>query len=269
MATDSTVHPERSRKGRPRVSVVLPTRDRPALLAGCLSALALQSLPASEVEVIVVDDSDAHSAKMVVAHAARSARIIRYLPGFGRGPAAARNVGWRAARAPIVAFTDDDCVPTPRWLASGLAPFEDGVTGVSGSVSVTRPSEPTDYERDAARLSDAPFVTASCFYRRDALEEIGGFDERFEMAYREDSDVWLTLLERGQRLVLAPAAEVCHPIRPAPWGVSLRQQQRSLYNALLYKKHPALYRAQIEHGPPLRYYVTVAAALVGCWLLAR
>jgi GT2 family glycosyltransferase len=263
MATDPPTH------SRPRVSVVVPTRDRPALLATCLSSLAAQSLDPSAREVIVVDDSRAQSARPVAAQAGGGADVVRCLRGSGRGPAAARNVGWRAARAPIVAFTDDDCVPTTGWLASGLARFEDGVAGVSGLVSVPTPSEPTDYQRDAARLTGAPFITASCFYRRDALAEIGGFDERFEMAYREDSDVWLALLERGRRLEAAPAAVVCHPIRPAPWGVSLRQQRRSLYNALLYKKHPRLYRQRIEAGPPLRYYLTVAAGLAGWWLLAR
>lgn len=57
-------------------------------------------------------------------------------------------------------------------------------------------------------------------------------------------------------------AVVFHPARPAPWGISLRQQRNNLYNALLYKKHPRLYRSRIQQQPPWRYYATVAALMV-------
>jgi hypothetical protein len=123
------------------------------------------------------------------------------------------------------------------------------------------PPVPTDYQRDAARLESAPFVTANCFVRREVLAAVGGFDERFTAPWREDSDLFFSLLERGYRLEHAPRAIVTHPLRPAPWGISLKQQQKSLFNALLYKKHPTLYRQQIQPAPPWHYYGIVAALL--------
>jgi cellulose synthase/poly-beta-1,6-N-acetylglucosamine synthase-like glycosyltransferase len=187
--------------------------------------------------------------------------LCRVRTGGGQGPAAARNVGWRVARGEIIAFTDDDCIPARDWLRAGVAALGEEVAGAAGRVVVPLTGTPTDYERDAAQLAQAEFVTANCFYRRAALAAAGGFDERFTRAWREDSDLYFTLLERQARLVHAPEAVVVHPVRPAPWGISLRQQRKSLFNALLYKKHPALYRQRIQPAPPWRYYAIVGALL--------
>src|SRR5690606_25879898 len=66
------------------------------------------------------------------------------------------------------------------------------------------------------------------------------------------------LLRRSDRIVKAPSALVVHPVRPAPWGVSLKQQRKSLFNALLFKKYPDLYRQRIRSSPPWDYYAIVA-----------
>ncbi len=194
--------------------------------------------------------------------AARGGTLRCVATAGGRGPAAARNAGWRAAGGEVIAFTDDDCVPEPGWLSAGVAALADGAVGASGRIVMPLPAVPTDYERNAAGLTRGEFVTANCFYRREALAAVGGFDERFTMAWREDSDLFFTLLERGGRLVFAPNAVVVHPVRPAHWGVSLGQQRKSLFNALLYKKHPTLYRQRIQRAPPWAYYGTVGAGLV-------
>jgi len=251
-----------------RVSVVVPTYRRPDLLRRCLAALRAQDLPPSDYEVIVADDAaDAGTRELVEREGARGAVPVRYVPVEGRhGPAAARNAGWRAARGAVIAFTDDDTVPAADWLSHGLTAFVDGVVGAAGAIHVPAPPVPTDYERNAARLAEAEFATANCFYRRDVLAAVGGFDERFTTAWREDSDLYFTLLERGKRLVRAPDAVVVHPIRPAPWGVSLGQQRKARFNALLYRKHPRLYRERIQAAPPWRYYGIAGALLASVGL---
>jgi glycosyltransferase involved in cell wall biosynthesis len=269
-------------KAQPLISVVIPTYHRPGLLERCLHALLEQDLDPSRFEVIVADDAASEETRCQVARMAAPARdrgfCLRCVPVSGtHGPAAARNVGWRAARGQIIAFTDDDCVPTLTWLSAGLAAFglpcdqldagntgEYGDTaqridGISGRVVVPLCGAPTDYQRNEARLADASFVTANSFYRRDALVAVGGFDERFRLAWREDSDLHFRLLEGGRRLVATSDAIVTHPTRPAPWGVSIAQQRKSMYNALLYKQHPRHYRTYIQSSPPWRYYATVAA----------
>ncbi len=227
----------------------------------CLAAILAQRLAPDAYEVIVVDDGrDEATRREVEAATLRSPVHVRYLEsGPAAGPAAARNTGWRSAKADIIAFTDDDCVPSRSWLQAGLDAMRAGVDGACGQVIVPIPDEPTDYERDAAGLERAEFVTANCFYRRSALEAVGGFDPRFRVAWREDSDLFFGLLERGVSLAYAPGALVLHPVRQATWGISLKQQRKSMFNALLYRKHPALYRRRVQSRPPLRYYAILAA----------
>ncbi len=249
-----------------RVSAVVPTYRRRDLLERVLAALCSQSLPSEEYEVVIADDEASVETRVLVeGWAALSAPELRYVPVTAtQGPAGARNAGWRAARGEIIAFTDDDTIPDRDWLRAGAAAFVGEVAGVGGRIVVPLPPNPTDYERDAARLEEGEFATANCFYRRDVLEAVGGFDERFTAAWREDSDLYLTLLDRGYELARADNAIVVHPIRPAKWGVSLAQQRKSVFNALLYKKHPRLYRERVEARPPWRSYGTVAS-LVGAF----
>lgn len=268
------------------VSVVVPTCARDHLLARCLVALDAQEMPAETYEVIVVDDARREATRRLVERwAERSRAEVRYIAlEERRGPAAARNAGWRAARGAVIAFTDDDCVPSPRWLWCGVLALTCGADGAYGPIRVPLPHAPTDYERDASGLERSAFATANCFYRRRALAEVGGFDERFTTAWREDSDLYLELLERRRPLAYARDAVVVHPVRRARWGVSLRQQRKSMFNALLYKKHGTLYREHVQASPPWRYYGIVGAlvaslaaaaashvggalALLGAWAL--
>jgi len=257
-AGDRLVH-HREAGVKPRVSVVIPTHGRPALLARCLKAVAAQTLPRSDYEVIVVSDGPDAATRMAVSGGGGAVRHLE-LPRRS-GPAAARNAGWRAARAPIVAFTDDDTVPSRSWLAAGLAELDAGADAVTGRVVMPLPPSPSDYERDAARLAEAEFVTANCFVKVEMLNAVGGFDERFKLPWREDSDLHFALLARGAVVRRAAGAVVSHPVRPAPWGVSIQQQRKVQFDALLYKKHRGLYRQRIRRGPRLDYYAVVAALL--------
>ncbi|WP_409072706.1 glycosyltransferase family 2 protein [Mitsuaria sp. BK037] len=274
----------------------MPTYRRPDLLARCLGALLAQTLPADRFEVIVVDDGQEDRCREQVERVAATpgAPAIRYLrAASGRGPAVARNAGWRAATAPLVAFTDDDTLPDPQWLARGLAAMQahpdwvaaagqvrvpsasagaDGIgTATDGDSDIgrdgapaRRDARPTDHELMTRGLETSEFVTANAFARREVLARIEGFDERFLRAWREDSDLQFRLQAQGPVGRVADAL-VWHPVRPERWGVSLRQQRNVYFDALLYRKHPAIYRSRIRRVPPWDYYAIVAmtpAALV-------
>jgi cellulose synthase/poly-beta-1,6-N-acetylglucosamine synthase-like glycosyltransferase len=134
------------------------------------------------------------------------------------------------------------------------------VAAASGRVFVPLEAErPSDYELDASRLGSGEFVTANCFVRRDVLRALGGFDTRFTAPWREDSDLHFALIEAQGRVVAAPGAVVVHPVRPARFGVSLSQQRKILFDALLYKKHRHLYRQKIRATPRWDYYAIVLA----------
>ena len=163
----------------------------------------------------------------------------------------------------MIAFTDDDTIPDPAWLRHGTAALlaEPTASAAAGRIDVPLRPHPTDYERDAAGLAHAEFATANCFVRRVALERVGGFDERFTRAWREDADLMFALREHAGPIVDADAACIVHPVRPARWGASIGQQSKVYFDALLYKKHRATYRRHIRPVPPWHYYAAVLAAL--------
>jgi len=250
-----------------KVSVVIATLNRPQLLDRCLAALFNQTLPSHTYEVVVVDDGPHRETEAVVDEWRHRCPdfTVRYCRRSGPrpGPAAARNVGWRAADGSVIAFTDDDCIPAPDWLAAGLTGLSRPEVGALwGRIHVPVTIRPTDWERNVAGLERAPCATANCFYRRTVLEIVGGFDERFTEAWREDSDLQFRALARGVTIVHEPLAVVTHPVRPAPWGISIRLQRQNRFNALLYRKHPDLYHRFNPHEPPWAYYVTVTLALL-------
>jgi glycosyltransferase involved in cell wall biosynthesis len=258
----------------PRISVVIPTYRRPALLLRCLNAVLDQRIDPASFEVIVVDDGHDDDTQRVVTEIARDLgphSSLRYLrPLVGRGPAVARNAGWRAAQGDLVAFTDDDAVPAPFWLSEGERAMrvEAELVAVGGRVVVPMPQPPTDHARMTEGLSSAEFVTANAFVWRWALDKVGGFDERFTRAWREDSDLQFRLMTEVGPVGRSEQAEVTHPVREAPWGLSLSQQRNTYFDALLYKKHPRLYRERIRPTPPWNYYAIVGLAVAVLVLLA-
>jgi len=256
----------------PRISVVMATYKRPRLLARCLDALLAQALPGDAYEIVVVDDGRTEDTRELVADyairaAARGGPELHYLRSHGtRGPAGARNRGWRAARGALIAFTDDDTIPDPRWLAEGEAAMAaPGRVAAWGRVHVPLPEQLTDNARNTAGLENAVFVTANAFVRTDALAAVGGFDERYERAWREDTDLYFALLAAFPHegaVVPAPRALVVHPVREAPFLVSIGQQANMAFDALLWKKYPALYDRHVgmRRAPP-NYVGIVAATL--------
>ena len=258
--------------GGPRpleIAVVIATYRRPDLLARCLAALRVQTIAGSRYEVIVADDDAgndgaARTKDLVGVHndSTGGAPHFRYVPVTRtQGPAGARNAGWRTSAARLIAFTDDDTIPEPGWLAAGIESLADRYDAVGGAIRMPLPVRPTDYERNESGLTRAEFATANCFVHRTGLEAVDGFDERFTAAWREDSDLHFALLEAGYHVGHAPDAVVVHPVRPAPFGVSISQQRKVVFDALLFRKHRRLYRTRILASPPWLYYL-IAGALV-------
>lgn len=245
------------------ISVVIPTYQRVPLLTKCLDALSRQTLSRNAFEVIVVDDGNQLDVAEAVAGFVRRTGInTRYLgQRERRGPAAARNRGWQSARAPIVAFTDDDCLPQPNWLSAALALFEQGATVVTGQLRMPLPDQPTHHDQVTAFLETAEFITANCFCLKTALQRVGGFEEAFDIAWREDSDLQFKLIEAGYMIRQCPEAVIIHPMRPAPWYASLRDERKNRYDALLYKRHPDLFRRHIPayRNLVVRYYASVVS----------
>jgi GT2 family glycosyltransferase len=177
-----------------------------------------------------------------------------------KGPAAARNMGWKAARAELVLFTDDDCLPGRNWVDAYYNAWraqQKEIIAFTGQIIVPRSATPTDYEKNISQLETAAFLTANCACSKQALIMVNGFDETFFMAWREDSDLEFKLISQHTPIHFIQQAVVIHPVREAGWGVSLKEQRKSMFNALLFKKYPDLYRAKISSQPLWNYYAMI------------
>jgi len=252
--------------------VVIPTIGRSSLTT-LLQLLDAAGEPRPE-RLIVVDDRTEPSATLPIPALSADLRTrLEVVTSRGRGPAAARNAGWRAGSAPWVAFVDDDVEPTPGWfraLERDLRDAPDHVAGVQGLITVPLPDDrrPTDWERNVACLEIAPWITADMAYRRGVLEEVGGFDERFTRAYREDTDLALRVRALGWRLGYGRRS-VLHPVRGADAWVSLRLQRGNADDVLMTTLHPGYTdgpRKRLGRRPS--HAATVAAFLGGALCLA-
>jgi len=249
-----------------KISVVIPTYNRLSLLTSCLAELNKQSLPASDFEVIVVNDGpDEHIIKSLENLKPNyNFQLILRCTTEKRGPAAARNLGWLMAGAQLVAFTDDDCLPHKDWLKSFLDYHQNHeLAAYSGKTVVPLDPNPTDFALNTSKLAEAEFITANCACTKAALFKTGGFDERFAMAWREDSDLEFKLLMANVPIFRNEEAIVVHPVREATWGVSLKEQCKGVCDVLLYKKYPGLYRQKIQRFPIWNYYLIVLLGLMG------
>jgi histidinol-phosphate phosphatase family protein len=244
-----------------KFDIVIPSTGRPSL-GSVLAALA----DVHERVVVVDDRGDARSPLAVPA----GVRVVR---GPARGPAAARNAGWRSCGSEWVAFLDDDVEPEAGWterLAADLAAAAPDVGGVQGRVVVPLPAarRPTDWERNTRGLERARWATADLAYRRAALEAAGGFDERFPRAYREDADLGLRVTAAGWRIV--PGRRVVrHPTRPAPAWISLAKQAGNADDVLMRRLHGRGWRPRAGVPPGRRPRHLAVTAAVAAALAAR
>ncbi|MCW3048070.1 MAG: transferase, partial [Solirubrobacterales bacterium] len=219
--------------------VVVPTAGRDSLGALLAGLAALDGAPPGRV--VIADDRRGDGRPVAAAVPPALLRRTVILRGGGRGPAAARNAGWRATNAPWVAFLDDDVLVPPGWgraLAADLEGLAPDVAGSQGRVRVPLPAgrRPTDWERNVAGLEAARWITADMALRRSALASVEGFDERFPRPYREDADLGLRLARRRRRIVPGTRT-VVHPVARADAWVSVRKQGGNRDDALMRRLH--------------------------------
>ncbi|MCS3796860.1 glycosyltransferase family 2 protein [Niastella sp. OAS944] len=253
---------------KPEMSVVIPTWQRTHLLNRCLNALVDQDIDDNRYEIIIVTDGPDQPTLQFIQHWLNmymgNVTITCISLPVKKGPAAARNAGWRKAQGELIVFTDDDTLPTPNclhqyWLA--YTPYRNTAIAFSGKIKVPLQGVPTDYEMNTWRLEEARFVTANCACSKKALESIGGLDEDFTMAWREDTALEFDLSEKDIPIIKVPEAVIVHPVRTAAWGISIKEQKKGMFNALLYKKHTWLYnKTKMERTP--RYYYTITLMLL-------
>lgn len=260
------------------VSVVVPTHNRATSLKALLDALAQQTMGRDRFEVIAVDDcSTDETAEILRSAEAEQAIPLRCIttPSNSRGPARPRNLGWQSARAPIVAFIDDDCTPAPDWLECGVADMNaDPALGVLQARTDLPPG--TDVRtldrwviwREVTGPT-AWFEGTNIFYARAAVEEVGGFDESLEI-WGEDSDLGWKVVEAGWQRGFTDRAVVIHELADRGWRGAVRSGWRDGQLVDVAGRHPAM-RAQGFWRPwaITRQGAFFAGAVVGAVVATR
>lgn len=216
-----------------RVSVVVPFYNAAAHLQDCIAGLLSQSLPADQYEVILVDDGSTDGAAKLA-----EGYPVRVIQQPNQGAPAARNTGIRAASGAWVALTDSDCITSRNWLRALMQAVRDtgetpAALGAAGSMVGHQSIHPAARYVDISGGLEAerhlahplfPFApTGNVMLRRDALEAVGGFDERFSTY--DSCDLFMRLAEVDKGPVhYARAAVVLHMHRDS-WGGYWRQQK--------------------------------------------
>jgi GT2 family glycosyltransferase len=233
------------------VAVVIATRNRARHLAELLAALRGQTLAPAEV-VIVDDASDDGTAKLLSAQSAdRGLRLRVIRRAEPAGPATARDQGWRATGAELIAFTDDDCIPDRDWLAAGVARWEHAPgTFVQGRTQPPPGERIGPFSRTIeVRGLDLGFNACNIFYPRQLLERIDGFDtESFgREPGGEDADLAWRAIEAGVEPAFAADALVHHAVNDLGPVGKLRVAARWTRPMRAYAMHRDLRRAHFTH----------------------
>lgn len=205
----------------PTITVVVPTYSRPETLSACLEALARLDYPRDRFDVIVVDDGSPAPVELSAKTAALGLRL-QLQRQMNRGPAAARNLGARAACSEMVAFIDDDCEPHPGWLRALAEAYmqtpeallggrtKNGLPGNAYATTTQQLLDLLHLHLEATRGVPVFFASNNMALARDRFLACGGFDESFPMAAAEDRELCDRWRHLGAPLRFVAVAEVEH-----------------------------------------------------------
>lgn len=257
-----------------RVAVVIPTHGRADRLPALVRALEAQTLPADEFEVVIVQDGGLDDTAAVVedlrSHSPLAIRFLRLEEN--RGPAWARNHGWRSSGAQLVAFTDDDTQPAPGWLAAGVRALEQShALGIVQGRTLPDPDASRGWWSATRQVESLSWLFEGCnlFARRAALEASGGFDEQFGY-HAEDTSFGWNVVDLGWNVAYEHDALVFHDVTEPGFRWHLERGFAEGRLVAVAARHPAMRRKLFWRPWAFRRRnAAFALALVGALMALR
>ncbi len=265
----------------PRASVVITARNRIEMLKDCMRGLARQSIGTDAFEVVLVDNCSTDDFTPVHDYARALGLNIRGVrTARDGGPAPARNLGVANATAPVIAFTDSDCRPTPAWLERILAAMDDpAIAMVSGPV-LPKPEQPMlarSRETFITPVEHPSFPTANLALRRDLFLAHGGFDVALSFtdpfgraAEAADTDLAWRIIKAGHGRVFLPEAVMEHEVEQLSLWLWLIEPSRLYVLPALVRRHPELRSSLLTwrvlfYAPSMVLYLGIPLVLLVGW----
>jgi GT2 family glycosyltransferase len=241
------------------VAVVIPARNRPDLLEKCLESLACQIFPEGPLEILVCDDGSSEDLATLVRTFDSKLPNIRLIKQEPKGPAAARNMGFRSSHADIFVCVDSDVICADGFLQKLVEALRRKPDWVAAEATVLPAGEMGPFF-DAPVNHGGTYGTGASAYRASALVEVGGLDEMFPYPACEDAELAARLLRLGT-YGYVPEAIVYHPTRRVSLGMRWRTRKYWRYVMILAKRYRFLAFPGKPVGPFPRLRVSVAAII--------
>lgn len=191
--------------------------------------------------MIVVDDGSEDRTAEIVAEASLP---VVFLEQDRKGPGPARNLGARAATAPVLAFTDADCFPRPDWLSTGLNAIESAAL-VQGAVHADPGVQRGPFDRTVwVTRETGLYECANLFVRTDLFEELGGFEDWLPARIGKPlaEDVWFGWRAKraGAVVAFSDGVVVHHAVFDRSARDYIGERARLVYFPAIVKKVPEL-----------------------------
>lgn len=238
------------------ISIVIPAYNSERTIGKSIEACQAQDYPHDRFETIVVDDGSSDGTEKVV-----KSYNIRYIKQENKGPASARNTGWRNAKGDYIFFLDSDCIPERDWLSKTMAYYtrEDivcigGRYGIANEESLLALCIYTEFLVRYARMPKFPKYIGSHGYsfRKDFLEKIGGYNEEYTKASGEDNDLVYRILTAGYKPMFVQDIIIYHFFPTRLFSYLKTQGRHGYWRMKLYKDFPKMIKGD-EYSTPLDF----------------
>lgn len=245
----------------PTISIIVPTRNRGDLLRTCLLSLAAQDIDPHRYEIFVCSDGSTEDLLPVVEEFQPGPPVVRLLSQPARGPASARNMGFRTSKAPVYICLDSDMTCKQdfvRRLFEALQSHSEWVAAEGHVVPVDGTSSPL---WDAPTSQGGNFMCGATAYRAQVLRQVGGFDESFTLPANEDFEMGIRLSAIGT-FGYVPEAVAYHPRRRVTFATFWKWRSFWRFTVIIARRYQVFgvpSRRKFTHHPRLR---TALAALV-------
>ncbi len=227
--------------GLKSVSIVVPAYNAAKSISGVIEALLQQDYPQDKLEIIIIDDGSTDSTAEIVKQ-----YPVRYINQENKGPAAARNLGWRLSNNEIICFTDSDCLAEKMWVTKMVTRYtSEHVAGVGGSYDIVNPQNllascihEEIIQRHLQMSGEVNYLGAfNVSYRRSVLEEVDGFDESYRIASGEDNDIAYRIKKIGYHLIFDKDIGVAHHHPTNLFKYLKRQFRHGYWRMKIYHEH--------------------------------